>query len=100
MRWNSLGVSFPLHGSRADLARWAVSQVDYLSVRDTASRAILEELSTWQQFHVVPDSIIEVSGLWTSDEITAAYEQIFDRGPGRRPTRASLEKRDLRIPGG
>jgi hypothetical protein len=67
--------------------RWAASVTDHASVRDHASRRLLEEAGVGVGLGVVPDTAVEISKLWTEGEISAAYEDAFrSRGkdvPGR-----------------
>jgi polysaccharide pyruvyl transferase WcaK-like protein len=75
--WNASGVPRDFTPVAAQLVRWAASVTDYIGVRDESSRRWLQEAGIEQTIEVVPDTAIEVSKLWTGDEISEAYENAF-----------------------
>ncbi len=85
--WNAPGVPAAFDPAAARFMRWAASVTDHASVRDHASRRLLEETGVDAGLNVVPDTAVEVSKLWTEGEISAAYGDAFrSRGkelPGR-----------------
>jgi polysaccharide pyruvyl transferase WcaK-like protein len=85
--WNAPGVPASFDPAAARFMRWAASVTDHASVRDHASRRLLEEAGVQAGLNVVPDTAVEVSRLWTEGEVSAAYEDAFrSRGkelPGR-----------------
>lgn len=86
--WNSPGVPARLDEEIAALAGWALSQADYISVRDAQSRTSLEPAKVGQKIHVVPDSGLDVAELWSQQEIDAAYEEAFQSRGREIPRRA------------
>ena len=76
--WNGPGVFAGFAPVAAELLRWTASVSDYLTVRDEASRRFLEEAGVSQEIGVIPDTALEVSRLWTVEEISKAYAQAFD----------------------
>lgn len=75
--WNAPGVAGTLPPVASRLTQWTASVTDYLSVRDTTSRGLLEQAGVEQQIHVVPDTALEISQLWTASEIEEAYKNAF-----------------------
>jgi polysaccharide pyruvyl transferase WcaK-like protein len=86
--WNAPGVSAGFAPVTAQLVRWAASVTDRLAVRDEASRRSLQQAGVENSIDVVPDTAIEVSGLWTKEETLEAYENSFFRRNRSVPERA------------
>jgi GT2 family glycosyltransferase/polysaccharide pyruvyl transferase WcaK-like protein len=89
LSWNCPGVPGPLGGVIAEAVEWTLSQVDYASVRDAASRSFLTPAAPSKTIHVVPDSALEVSRLWTAEELRTAFEDAF-RARGMQPPPATV----------
>ena len=77
--WNAPGVPASFSPVTADLVRWTTSATDYLAVRDEASRRFLKVAGVTQEMNLVPDTAVEISGLWTEGEISEAYTEAFVR---------------------
>lgn len=75
--WNGPGVFAGFDPVAAELLRWTASVTDYLTVRDEASRRFLEEAGVSQEIGIIPDTALEVSRLWTAEEISEAYGKAF-----------------------
>lgn len=85
--WNSPGVPREFSTITAELVQWAASVTDYLSVRDEASRELLERAGVDRPVSVVPDTALEVSRLWSKEEISVAYADVFARRQRSKPDR-------------
>jgi polysaccharide pyruvyl transferase WcaK-like protein len=86
--WNAPGVPGPLPQETAKLARWALSQADYVAVRDEPSRRFLRRTGFDGEIHVELDTAIETSTLFGSDELDAAWLDAFAARGLPMPTRA------------
>ena len=81
--WNATGVTEVLSSAAARLAQWSASVSDYVSVRDQESRNLLKEAGIDQLIEVVPDTALEVSKLWSAEELQEAHSEAFvQRGMG------------------
>ena len=85
--WNAAGVPRDFAPVAAQLVGWATSMVDYLAVRDEPSRLWLQDAGVTNAINIVPDTAIEVSKLWTREEIGEAYEDSFSRRNRSVPSR-------------
>ena len=85
--WNASGVPAPFSPVTAELVRWTASVTDYLAIRDEASKRFLEEAGVSQDMKLVPDTAVEISKLWSEEELSEAYTEAFVRRgrsvPGR-----------------
>jgi polysaccharide pyruvyl transferase WcaK-like protein len=85
--WNAPGVPRNFTPVAAEYVRWSVGLTDYAAVRDRTSRDWLKEAGVEQRVEVVPDTAIEVSRLWTKEEISEAYKGAFSRRDRSLPDR-------------
>lgn len=75
LAWNSPGVPGDFSSERKHrLLQWAAWQADYLSVRDMASAEVLAQ--SLVESRVVPDTAVEVSRLWSEDELRRESERL------------------------
>lgn len=86
--WNAPGVPRRFSTRCGRLVRWACSTVEYLAVRDLRSRDLLRAAGVERPIHVVPDTALEVSRLWSNREIDSAYKDAFARRGLRIPERS------------
>jgi hypothetical protein len=86
--WNGSGVPKAFDPIAASLLRWTTSVSDYVSVRDSYSRRLLEEAGVLERVEVVPDTALEVSKLWTEGEISEAYANAFSKRNRSVPERS------------
>ena len=70
--WNAVGVPRSLTPSTSALVRWTLSVSDYVSVRDRQSARLLTAAGVEREVPVVVDTALEVSDLWTAEEIDEA----------------------------
>ena len=85
--WNASGVT-PVFGPvAARHLQWTASVTDYLAVRDEAGRRSLERAGVSQEITATPDTAVEVSELWSEEEISGAYRRAFERHGRRAPGR-------------
>ena len=82
--WNAPGVPCAMPAEHQRMLRWATRPVDYLSVRNRASRSRLLEAGVKNQIELIPDTALEVSNLWTEGELADAHASIWQR-LGRSP---------------
>lgn len=75
--WNGTGVPTSFAPISAQLVQWTASVSDYISIRDRASKDLLQEAGVTQPIHIVPDTGLDVSKVWAEDEISEAYENAF-----------------------
>lgn len=75
--WNSPGVPGPFLSETAELARWAAGQASYLAVRDATSRRFLAGTGFSGEISVELDTAVEVSELWSSEDLDAAWRDAF-----------------------
>jgi GT2 family glycosyltransferase/glycosyltransferase involved in cell wall biosynthesis/polysaccharide pyruvyl transferase WcaK-like protein len=76
--WNAPGVPGDFSEERKRrLMQWACWQANYLSVRDTASAQVLAQ--SMVEAMVVPDTAVEVSALWTNEELRSEMERLKQR---------------------
>jgi polysaccharide pyruvyl transferase WcaK-like protein len=85
--WNAPGVPREFHPVAAQYVRWSVGLTDYAAVRDGTSLGRLREAGVEQHVEVVPDTAIEVSRLWTKEEISEAHKDAFSRRDRNVPER-------------
>ena len=85
--WNAPGVPRDFTPVAAEYVRWSVGLTDYAAVRDGPSHDWLQEAGVEQRVEVVPDTAIEVSRLWTEEEISEAYKDAFSRRDRSLPDR-------------
>src|ERR1019366_9266726 len=71
--WNAPGVPRPISGHFSGLLKCALSNSQYVAVRDRHSWENLLSSRISQQIHVVPDTALGVSDLWSSDDLDASY---------------------------
>jgi GT2 family glycosyltransferase/spore maturation protein CgeB len=63
--------------------QWTASVSDYTSVRDEASRRLLVEAGVQDEVAIVPDTGLDISRVWTEEELDQAREEAFEsRGMG------------------
>lgn len=86
--WNAPGVPAVPPSETAALLRWAVGEAAYLAVRDATSRGFLERAGCAGEIAVVIDTAIEVSALWSPDELAAAWREAFASRALPMPDRA------------
>ena len=86
--WNAPGVPQAFSPAAGRLVAWAVSVADYLAVRDRTSRARLVEAGVGGPVLVVPDTALEVSRLWSAQEIDDAFANAFVSRGAEIPDRA------------
>ena len=86
--WNAPGVPGPFLSETAALVRWAAGQASYLAVRDATSRRFLEGTGFSGEIAVERDTAIEVSALWSSEELDAAWRDAFLTRGSPLPDRA------------
>ena len=77
--WNAPGVPRSFDPAAARLVQWAASVADYVSVRDRPSAQLLASAGVEGEVHVVPDPAVEVSRVWPSEAVAAAYADAFAR---------------------
>jgi len=81
--WNAPGVPGPLPSETAELLCWAAGQAGYVAVRDETSRGFIERAGFGGEVAVALDTAIEVSELWSREELDAAWRDAFhSRGLG------------------
>jgi polysaccharide pyruvyl transferase WcaK-like protein len=85
--WNAPGVARNFPPVAAQYVRWSVGLADYAAVRDGTSLGWLQEAGVEQHVEVVPDTAVEVSGLWTEEEISEAYKDAFSSRDRSLPDR-------------
>jgi polysaccharide pyruvyl transferase WcaK-like protein len=85
--WNAPGVPREFTPVAGQLVRWSASVTDYIGVRDESSRRWLQKAGVDQAIEVVPDTAIEVSRVWTDEEISEAYENAFSKRGRSTPGR-------------
>jgi polysaccharide pyruvyl transferase WcaK-like protein len=85
--WNAPGVPRDFTPVAAEYVRWSIGLTDYAAVRDGTSHAWLQEAGVEHRVEVVPDTAIEVSRLWTEEEISEAYKDAFSRRDRSLPDR-------------
>lgn len=97
--WNAPGVPRMMAGRAAELLRAATARVDYLAVRDETSAEHLRRSGVSTEIHVVPDTALDVTRLWSDEQLDAAYAAVFPGG--ERPERTiavHVKERYLREP--
>lgn len=77
--WNGPGVSEPILDELCDLAKWAASAAHYVAVRDDASKRWLQRTGFATEINIIPDTALEVSQLWSPEEVDDAYAEAFAR---------------------
>ncbi|WP_134497456.1 glycosyltransferase domain-containing protein [Microvirga pakistanensis] len=75
--WNAPEVTSSIPNDFHALAREALIRANYLSVRDDLSRQYLLDVWPDAQIAVVPDTIWAVDSLWTADQLSGAYNDLF-----------------------
>jgi GT2 family glycosyltransferase/glycosyltransferase involved in cell wall biosynthesis/polysaccharide pyruvyl transferase WcaK-like protein len=75
--WNAPGVSQPFSPVAARLVEWATSSADYLAVRDRLSHSRLVEAGISRLIRVVPDTALEISRIWSTEQLEAAFVELF-----------------------
>src|SRR5215217_571362 len=85
--WNAPGVPQDLVGRAAQLLCACTQGVDPLTVRDHASRRRLREAGVDRPVHVACDPAMDVSGLWSGEEIEEAHQALFHDRDIERPRR-------------
>lgn len=75
--WNAPGVPSSFATAGAELVRFAVSVSDAIAVRDAASRDLLLDCGVTARVSSVVDTALDVSALWTREQIDSAYEEAF-----------------------
>lgn len=88
--WNAPGVPSAMPPEHQPMLRWATGPVDYLSVRDRASRFRLQEAGVQNQIELVPDTALEVSNLWTEGELADAHASVWRRLGRPAPARTVI----------
>ncbi len=86
--WNSPGVPGHFLPETAELARWAAGQASYLAVRDATSRRFLAGTGFNGEISVELDTAVEVSELWSSEDLEAAWRDAFLARGNSLPERA------------
>jgi GT2 family glycosyltransferase/glycosyltransferase involved in cell wall biosynthesis/polysaccharide pyruvyl transferase WcaK-like protein len=77
--WNATGVPWEFSEERKrKMLQWACWQTDYLAVRDIESARVLCESSI--NTSVVPDTAVEVSGLWSAQELQQEFTRLNVEG--------------------
>ncbi|HEB89745.1 MAG TPA: polysaccharide pyruvyl transferase family protein, partial [Deltaproteobacteria bacterium] len=97
--WNAPGVPGPFGAATSELAFWAASQADYLSVRDQRSCDFLERTGYRGEIAIGPDTALEVDLLWSPEELRNATKEAFsNRGhaPAERAIAIHMNSRYLR----
>jgi polysaccharide pyruvyl transferase WcaK-like protein len=69
------------------LLKCALSNSQYVAVRDRHSWENLLSSRISQQIHVVPDTALGVSDLWSSDDLDASYQALFQQQRRHLPER-------------
>jgi GT2 family glycosyltransferase/polysaccharide pyruvyl transferase WcaK-like protein/glycosyltransferase involved in cell wall biosynthesis len=91
--WNATGVPWEFSGERKrKTLQWACWQADYLAVRDIESARVLRELSI--NASVVPDTAVEVSGLWSAQELQQEFTRLHAAGRWPRDRYLALHLRE------
>ena len=57
--------------------RWATREAGYLAVRDQGSATRLRESGVQQPINIVPDTALEVSRIWSAEELDNAWHTAF-----------------------
>ena len=77
--WNATGVPWEFSEERKrKMLQWACWRTDYLAVRDIESARVLCESSI--NASVVPDTAVEVSGLWSAQELQQEFTRLNVEG--------------------
>jgi polysaccharide pyruvyl transferase WcaK-like protein len=74
--WNAPGVPLMFMDSEKLIVKELCQLVDYISVRDKASRSNLEECQITSDIQVVPDTVFSVSELISKDELEERFKQM------------------------
>ena len=98
--WNAPGVPNPIAQEHKMLVAEVLRRVNYLSVRDEMSRQYLADVWPEANIAVVPDSAWMVNHLWTTEQLTSSYEEIFRRIGVSRPNRSVVIHLNRRYVGG
>jgi polysaccharide pyruvyl transferase WcaK-like protein len=77
--WNAPGVAGRFETASIDIVRRALRRVNYLSVRDNASRDCLLEIDPDLEVAVVPDSAWALPKLWEQAELDASFAVLMNR---------------------
>lgn len=77
--WNAPGVAGRFETASIDIVRRALRRVNYLSVRDNASRECLLEIDPELEVAVVPDSAWALPQLWEKAELDASFVALMNR---------------------
>jgi GT2 family glycosyltransferase len=76
--WNAPGVPARLDGRLAGELKRATAGAAYLNVRDHSSRLRLEESGVRAPMTIVPDTALDVSRLWSAEELDEAAAATID----------------------
>ena len=77
--FNAPGVPFPLAGAHGQQAAACLADVEYLSVRGWRSAAALRDCGVRELIHVVPDSAFLMQGVYSDEQLEAAYRALCRR---------------------
>lgn len=74
--WNAPGVPMKFMDSEKSMVKDLCQLVDYISVRDEASKNNLDECQITKDIHVVPDTVFSISELVSKDELEEQFSQM------------------------
>jgi polysaccharide pyruvyl transferase WcaK-like protein len=95
--WNAPGVPHPLVQSQRILIDAALRSADYLSVRDRGAAELLRAPGD-VEFEIVPDTVVEISRLWSRQSLEAPFRSFIARKGGEPDARYfALHFRDRSI---
>lgn len=77
--FNAPGVPFPLAGAQRQQVAVCLTDVEYLSVRGWRSGAALRDCGVRELIHVVPDSAFLMQGVYSDEQMEAAYRALCRR---------------------
>lgn len=77
LAWNAPGVPFPFTKEQAPFVKMLASEVDYLSVRDARSQALLQQAGVDSDIAVVPDTICLLPRHLPVEHLQQEAEEIF-----------------------
>lgn len=86
--WNAVGVPLAVPADVTHIFSAAVALVDRVALRDRSSARRVVEAAPGTNVHVVPDTGLEVSKLWTAADIDEAYGRAFESRGREVPQRA------------
>lgn len=74
--WNAPGVPMNFMDSEKSMVKDLCQLVDYISVRDKASKNNLDECQITNDIHVVPDTVFSISELVSKDELEEQFSHM------------------------